>query len=149
MECVGGNGTIEESPLARLYRDAPVNAIWEGSGNVQCLDVLRVLSRDPDAKPALLGELALARGADPRLDALTASLSTRLVRDEQPQREARRLVEDLALALQASLLLRHAPPAVADGFCAARLGDSRGLMPGTLPGGVDCTAIVERATPST
>ena len=149
MECVGGNGTIEESPLARLYRDAPVNAIWEGSGNVQCLDVLRVLSRDPDAKPALLGELALARGGDPRLDALTASLSTRLVRDEQPQREARRLVEDLALALQASLLLRHAPPAVADGFCAARLGDSRGLMPGTLPAGVDCTAIVERATPST
>lgn len=147
MECVGGNGTIEESPLARLYRDAPVNAIWEGSGNVQCLDVLRALARDPDAIPALLDELRLARGANQRLDALAGRLADRLAQTEQPQREARRLVEDLALALQASLLVRHAPPAVADGFCAARLGETRGLMPGTLPASVDCAAIVDRAMP--
>lgn len=149
MECVGGNGTVEESPLARLYRDAPVNAIWEGSGNVQCLDVLRVLGRDREALPAFIDELRLARGADRRLDALTGRLAERLARPDPPPREARVLVEDMALALQASLLVRHAPPAVADGFCAARLDAARGLMPGALPAGVDCKAIIERATPVT
>jgi len=147
MECIGGNGTIEESPLARLYRDAPINAIWEGSGNVQCLDVLRALARERDATPAILDELRLARGADRRLDALTTRLADRLARADQPQCEARILVEDLALALQASLLVRHAPSAVADGFCAARLAATRGLMPGTLPATVDCAAIVDRAMP--
>ena len=116
---------------------------------MQCLDVLRALARDPDAKPALLGELRLAHGANRHLDALTERLADRLARPDQPQREARLLVEDLALALQASLLVRHAPPVVADGFCAARLGDARGLMPGTLPAGVDCAAIMQRATPAT
>lgn len=149
MECVAGNGTIEESPLARLYRDAPINAIWEGSGNVQCLDVMRALARERDAIPAVLDELRLARGADRRLDALTGRLADRLATPDPPQREARMLVEDLALALQAALLVRHAPSAVADGFCAARLGADRGLMPGTLPTSVDCRAIVERATPGT
>lgn len=149
MECVAGNGTIEESPLARLYRDAPINAIWEGSGNVQCLDVLRALARERDAVPVVLDELRLARGADRRLDALIDRLADRLAQPAPPPREARMLVEDLALALQASLLARHAPAAVADGFCAARLDAARGLMPGTLPTTVDCAAVVERATPGT
>ena len=116
---------------------------------MQCLDVLRALARERDAVPVVLDELRLARGADRRLDALIDRLADRLAQPAPPPREARMLVEDLALALQASLLARHAPAAVADGFCAARLDAARGLMPGTLPTTVDCAAVVERATPGT
>jgi putative acyl-CoA dehydrogenase len=140
LECLGGNGYVEESPMPRLLRDAPLNGIWEGSGNVMSLDVLRALAREPEGLPAFLAECELARGADARLDAHLDALTP-------PSDEwgARRGVEDLALAFQASLLVRFAPPFVADAFCAGRLGDARGRVFGTLPAGVDGEAIVERA----
>jgi putative acyl-CoA dehydrogenase len=141
LECLGGNGYVEESPMPRLLRDAPLNGIWEGSGNVIALDVLRALAREPAAGEAFMAECALARGADARLDAHLDAL--RMPGDPW---EARRAVEDLALAFQASLLVRHAPGFVADAFCAARLaGPGRAF--GTVPAGVDGRAIVDRALP--
>ncbi len=148
MECLGGNGYVEESMLPRLYREAPVNAIWEGSGNVICLDVLRALVREPDCAPALLAELRQARGADRRLDAWTARLEAELADPADAELRARRTVERVALALEASLLVRFAPPFVADAFCAARLGSEDGLAGlhfGALPRGIECARIVERA----
>ena len=148
MECLGGGGYVEESILPRLYREAPVNAIWEGSGNVICLDVLRALVREPECTPALLAELALAKGADRRLDAWVAKLEAELADPTDAELRARRLVERIALALQASLLVRGAPGFVADAFCAARLGDPdgiAGLQFGALPRGVECRKVVERA----
>jgi putative acyl-CoA dehydrogenase len=139
LECLGGNGYVEESPLPRLLRDAPLNGIWEGSGNVIALDVLRALAREPDGIEAFIAECSLARGGNARLDAHLDSLPTAL----DPW-SARRAVEELALAFQASLLVRFAPPYVADAFCAARLGDG-GRAFGTLPAGVDGAAIVARA----
>jgi putative acyl-CoA dehydrogenase len=140
LECLGGNGYVEESPMPQLLRDAPLNGIWEGSGNVMSLDVLRALAREPEGLPAFLAECELARGADGRLDAHLDTLAA-----PASEWEARRGVEDLALAFQASLLVRHAPPAVADAFCAGRLGEARGRAFGTLPAGVDGAAIVARA----
>jgi putative acyl-CoA dehydrogenase len=149
MECLGGNGYVEESILPRLYREAPVNAIWEGSGNVICLDVLRAMAREPESLPAFLAELQLARGADRRLDALCDRLESELRQPAEAELRARRVVEAMALALEASLLVRHAPQAVADAFCASRLGEggAAGLIFGTLPAGVAFREIVERATP--
>ena len=147
MECLGGNGYVEESLLPRLYREAPVNAIWEGSGNVVCLDVLRASVREPASLPALMAELRLARGADRRLDAWVDGLEGELARPEEAERRARRSVERLALALQASLLVRHAPQAVADAFCASRLGDG-GLSFGTLPPASDLGPILARSAPA-
>ena len=147
MECLGGNGYVEESILPRLYREAPVNAIWEGSGNVISLDVLRAMVREPDALPALLAEIRLARGADPRCDRTLGEVERALSDPTDAEQRARLLVEKLALALQASLLLRHSPPAIADAFCAGRL-DEGGHLFGTLPRGVDFAAILDRATPA-
>lgn len=147
MECLGGNGYVEESILPRLYREAPVNAIWEGSGNVICLDVQRAMLREPDSVPAFLAELHLARGADDRLDALVATLEATLADPTRVEARARRTVEQMALALQASLLVRGAPSAVADAFCGGRLGDDRGLVFGSLPDGAAWQEIIERATP--
>ncbi len=147
LECLGGNGYVEESPMPLLYRDAPLNGIWEGSGNVIALDVLRALGREPEGLPAFLAECELARGADRRLDAHLDALPAALasLAGDDAQWGARHVVEDLALALQASLLVRNAPPAVADAFCAGRLGPSRGRVYGTLPAGIDGAAIVDRA----
>jgi putative acyl-CoA dehydrogenase len=147
MECLGGNGYVEDSGLPRLYREAPVNAIWEGSGNVIALDVLRAIRREPDALPALLAELRLARGADRRFDAWLAQLDAALADGSDPEPRARGLVEALALGLQASLLFRGAPDEVAEGFCAARLDPQRGLGFGALPAGAALRSIVERAAP--
>jgi putative acyl-CoA dehydrogenase len=144
MECLGGGGYVEESVLPRLYREAPVNAIWEGSGNVICLDVLRAAVREPETVPAFLEELRPTRGADPRLDAWVARLEDELARPEQAERRARGLVERMALALQASLLVRGAPGAVAEAFCRSRL-EERGLLFGALPPDVDAAALCERA----
>ena len=140
LECLGGNGYVEESPLPRLLRDAPLNGIWEGSGNVIALDVLRALAREPDGLAAFVAECELARGGNAALDAHLDALPVTL----DPW-SARRGVEELALAFQASLLVRFAPPFVADAFCAARLARGGGRVYGTLPAGVDGTAIVARA----
>ena len=145
LECLGGNGYVEESGLPRLYRDAPLNSIWEGSGNVQALDVLRTLRREPDSATAFLDEVAVAGGADRRLDEAVTGLKALLAEPDEAQ--ARRVAERMALVLQGALLVRHAPPAVADAFCASRLGGDHGGTFGTLPRGVDTEAIVARAAP--
>jgi putative acyl-CoA dehydrogenase len=147
LECLGGNGYVEESGMPRLYREAPLNSIWEGSGNVNALDVLRALSRSPEVRDAVLREVALAEGADRRLDAFAAELRRELDEPDALEHRARRLVERLALALQGSLLVRHAPGIVADAFCAARLARDAGLAYGTLPRGIDTAAIAERHLP--
>jgi putative acyl-CoA dehydrogenase len=147
LECLGGNGYVEDFPMARLYREAPLNSIWEGSGNVNALDVLRALGREPHAWEAFRTELSLAGGADARLDRAVAKLEEDLADTGDIESRARRLVEQMALVLQGSLLVRHAPPAVADAFCASRLGGDWGYAFGTLPSGADTQAIVERATP--
>ena len=150
LECLGGNGFVEDSGMPLLYRDAPLSSIWEGSGNVAALDVLRALVKEPDGFPAFLAECELAAGGDARLDAhllrVREQAQSTFSADE-PQFHARRIVEDLAVGLQASLLVRHSPPAVADAFCAARLGSDRGRVYGTLPPGVQATPIIDRAVP--
>lgn len=160
LECLGGNGYVEDSGMPQLYRDAPLSSIWEGSGNVSALDVLRAMAKEPEGLPAFLAECDLAAGADARLDAHLAAVRHRTESlfdpaDPTPvdqrlstaQFTARALVEDLAVALQASLLVRHAPAAVADAYCAGRLGGG-GRVYGTLPAGVDARSIVDRALPA-
>ena len=140
MECHGGNGFIEDHVMARLYRDAPLNGLWEGSGNVICLDVMRALSREKEARRVLLGEIAQAKGAHKAMDAwLQAD------RPEMTEGNARRVVEDLALGMAASLLLRYAPAEVADAFCATRLQRDYGMAFGTLPESVGRNEILSRA----
>ncbi|GGT94522.1 acyl-CoA dehydrogenase family protein [Streptomyces coeruleorubidus] len=148
-ECLGGNGYVEESGLPRLVRESPLNSIWEGAGNVQALDVLRALQREPGAFDAYLREVGQARGADHRLDAAIKNLLTELADLEGVEGRARRLAERLALVLQGSLLVRFAPPQVADAFCAARLGGDGGAAFGTLPPSLDLASVVERARPVT
>jgi putative acyl-CoA dehydrogenase len=148
MECLGGNGYVEDSGLPRLYREAPVNAIWEGSGNVICLDVLRAIVHEPESLAALLGEIRQAAGASRTLDAWITDLDRELADGENLEQRARIVVERLALALQASLLVRNAPAAVADAFCASRLSGGVGGVFGTLPNGTDSRAILKRATPT-
>jgi putative acyl-CoA dehydrogenase len=151
LECLGGNGFVEDSGLPLLYRDAPLNSIWEGSGNVAALDVLRAMAREPEGLPAFLDECSLAAGADARLDAhleRVRATAVEVFESAEPQFSARQVVEDLAVALQASLLVRFAPPAVSDAFCAARLAGDGGRVYGTLPAGVDAAAIVDRALPA-
>jgi putative acyl-CoA dehydrogenase len=146
LECLGGAGFVEESALPRLYRQSPVNGVWEGSGNVICLDVLRALARAPETLDAYWDEVALAAGDDHRLDIAVESLRTELGDLDAIESRARRLVERMAVVFQGSLLVRHAPAVVADAFCASRLAGS-GLAFGTLPAGVDTGAIVRRARP--
>ncbi|MBP5910005.1 DNA alkylation response protein [Streptomyces sp. LBUM 1478] len=146
-ECLGGNGYVEESGMPRLLRESPLNSVWEGAGNVQALDVLRALRREPGALDACLREVGAARGADHRLDGAIKDLLTELADLEGVEARARRLVERLALVLQGALLVRYAPPAVADAFCASRLGGDRGSAFGTLPHTLDLASIVERARP--
>jgi putative acyl-CoA dehydrogenase len=145
MEVMGGNGYVEDGPLARLYREFPVNSIWEGSGNVMCLDVLRGFAKGPDVRDALAAELGLAAGVDPRYDAYCARLLESLPAASQEEFGARRLAEQLVVAVQAGLLLRHAPAFVADAFVASRVARDVGGAFGRLPAGVDCAAILARA----
>jgi putative acyl-CoA dehydrogenase len=147
LECLGGNGYVEDFPMARVYREAPLNSIWEGSGNVNALDVLRALGREAGAWEAFRDEVGLAAGADQRLDAAVAALDASLSDTSDIEVRARRLVEQMALVLQGSLLVRYAPPYVADAFCASRLTGDWGHSFGTMPPGVDTKSIVERATP--
>ncbi len=152
LECLGGNGYVEESGLPRLYRESPLASIWEGSGNVAALDALRALTRQPESAEAFLAEVGRAAGADPRLDRAVARLHDEL-RDigtdrAQAESRARRLVETMALVLQGALLVRHGHPAVADAFTASRLDGDWGSAFGTLPAGTDTATIVKRALPA-
>jgi putative acyl-CoA dehydrogenase len=148
LECHGGPGYIEESILPRLYREAPVNGIWEGSGNVICLDVLRAMFREPAAIPAFTGELEQARGGNARLDAAVDRLAVELDDPENLELRARGLTELMAVCWQGALLVRHAPAAVADAFCASRLGDRWHGAYGALPANVDAAAVIARARPA-
>jgi putative acyl-CoA dehydrogenase len=147
MECHGGNGYVEESGMPRLYREAPLASIWEGSGNVMSLDVLRALARSPRALEVYLDEVELAHGADRRLDGRVARLREQFADPQTLETRARRVVEEMALCLQGSLLVRNGPAAVADAFCASRLGGEGGLEYGTLPAGSDFDAIIQRGRP--
>jgi putative acyl-CoA dehydrogenase len=145
VECLGGNGYVEESGLPRLYRETPLNSIWEGSGNVAALDVLRAMSREPGSVEAFISEVEWASGTDRRFDEAVGRLKKELKSPEEAG--ARRLVELMAVALQASLVLRYSPHETADAFCASRLEADRGRAYGTLPSGVDAVSIVERHRP--
>ena len=147
MECIGGSGVMEDSPFPRLFRESPVNAIWEGSGNVQCLDVLRAMGKTPEVVQAYFAEVDKAKGANATLDRYVGALRNEFVDLAEIEYRARGLVDRMALAIQAALLVQHAPAAVADAFCASRLADGGHRNFGTLPRGADCGAIVERATP--
>ena len=148
LECLGGNGYVEESGMPRLYREMPLNSIWEGSGNVQCLDVIRAMIRSPESIEVFIAEIDQGAGAEPRLDAALDGLRAELADSDGLESRARRVVERMALVLQGSLLVRHGDPAVADAFCASRLeGDAGGAF-GTLPQGVDFARIVERHAPA-
>jgi len=147
QECLGGAGYVEESPLPRLYRQAPLNSIWEGSGNIQCLDVLRALQREPACREALLAELEDARHADARVNAHVAALRRDLDVGDVLEAEARRFTERLALALQAATLFRAGNDALAEAFVAARIGEARGACYGALPGGIPVAALLDRVLP--
>jgi len=147
LECLGGNGYVEESGMPRLVRESPLASIWEGSGNVQCLDVLRGMGRSPASVEAFFAEVGEAAGAEPRLDSYVASLRDELTDLEAIESRARRVVERMALTLQGSLLVRFGDPAVADAFCASRLAGDWGQAFGTLPAGIDFERIVARHTP--
>ncbi|MDQ3879099.1 MAG: acyl-CoA dehydrogenase family protein [Actinomycetota bacterium] len=147
VECLGGNGYVEESGMPRLYRETPLNSIWEGSGNVNCLDVLRAMQRSPGSVDAFRAELDVTSGADAALDRHIDEIWRELSSVEEIEIRARRIVEMMAVALQASLLIRHAPASVADAFVASRVARDRGRAYGTLPVGVDFEGIVERHRP--
>ncbi|MGW7532379.1 acyl-CoA dehydrogenase family protein [Amycolatopsis sp. NPDC054798] len=145
LECFGGNGYVEESGMPRLYREAPLMSIWEGSGNVAALDALRAMGRQPESVAAYFAEVELAAGGDARLDDAVDRLKKDLSDVDDLEFRARRVVESMALVLQGSLLVRHAPRAVADAFCGTRFGGDWGLAFGTLPAGTDISAIIARA----
>ncbi len=148
LECFGGNGYAEESGMPRLFRESPLMSIWEGSGNVQCLDALRAMVKSPASTEVLFDEIGESRGADARLDRFTEDLRDSIATSpETLEVRARRVVEGMALALQASQLVRHGDPAVADAFCASRLEGDWGAAFGTLPSGTDFETIIERNRP--
>ncbi|CAJ1508456.1 acyl-CoA dehydrogenase family protein [[Mycobacterium] burgundiense] len=145
MECLGGNGYVEDSGLPRLYREAPLMGIWEGSGNVSALDTLRAMTTRPESVEVLFDDLGQAAGSDPRLDAHIAGLKQQLGELETIEFRARKVAEDIALAMQGALLVRHGHPAVAEAFLATRLAGQWGGAYGTLPAGLDVAPILERA----
>ncbi|MEO7078070.1 MAG: acyl-CoA dehydrogenase family protein, partial [Rhodococcus sp. (in: high G+C Gram-positive bacteria)] len=144
LECLGGNGYVEESGMPRLFRESPLMSIWEGSGNVAALDSLRALAKQPDSVEAYFTEVSLASGSDSRLDDAIARVGKELSDRSDIEYRARRVVELMALVFQGSLLVRHGDPAVADAFCASRLGEDWGGAFGTLPTGVDTRAVLAR-----
>ncbi|GAA3226835.1 acyl-CoA dehydrogenase family protein [Actinocorallia longicatena] len=147
LECLGGNGYVEDSGLPRLFRESPLNSIWEGSGNVAALDLLRAMAKEPETLEAFFAEVELASGADGNLDAAIRQAKDSLLDLGTIELRARRIAERFALILQASLLVRHGHPAVADAFCASRLGGDWGIAFGTLPPGLNLATIIDRATP--
>jgi putative acyl-CoA dehydrogenase len=147
LECLGGNGYVEESGMPLIFRESPLNSIWEGSGNVNALDVLRALSREPEVLDAWIVEVGKAHGADARLDRAVTQTLESLADSEGAEVGARRLAGQMAACLQGALLVQHSTPEVSDAFCATRLGQEYGGTLGTLPRGIDLQAIVERTTP--
>jgi putative acyl-CoA dehydrogenase len=147
MECIGGSGVMEDSPFPRLFRESPVNAIWEGSGNIQCLDVLRVMRKSPAVVEGLFDELGATKGANADLDRCIGELQREVADTADLEHRARAIVDRIALAFQASLLVRHAPSFVFDAFCASRLTGAGQRNFGALSRNADCAAIIERATP--
>jgi putative acyl-CoA dehydrogenase len=145
LECHGGNGFIEEQPMPRLYREAPLNGIWEGTGNVICLDVLRAMNREPDAVAALLAELAQARGTDRQLDAFFDELETELSDLHDQEYRGRQITCMIATAVEAALLVRHSTTAVADAFVTSRLERMPNRAFGSLPRGAETAAIIARS----
>jgi putative acyl-CoA dehydrogenase len=148
LECLGGNGYVEESAMPLLFRESPLNSIWEGSGNVNALDVLRALTREPEVLEAWITEVGRAQGEDPRLDRAVHHVLESLADTSALEVGARRLAGQMAACLQGALLVQHAPASVADAFCATRLGTEYAGTMGTLPRGTDLPAIVERTTPT-
>ena len=144
LECLGGNGYVEDCIMPRLYRESPLNSIWEGAGNVNCLDVLRAIRKEPESLESFVTEIRLAKSGDRRLDTYTEQLESRLTRD-LADCDSRRLTEHLALALQASLVVRHSPPTMADAFCASRLAGDWGHAFGTLASRTNFREIIDRA----
>jgi putative acyl-CoA dehydrogenase len=148
LECLGGNGYVEESVMPLLFRESPLNSIWEGSGNVNALDVLRALSREPEALNAWIVEVGKAHGTDERLDRAVDRVLEQLADTSELELRSRRLAGQMAAVLQGALLVQHAPAPVADAFCATRLGTEYGGTMGMLPRGIDLRSILERATPT-
>jgi putative acyl-CoA dehydrogenase len=144
LECLGGNGYVEESGMPRLFRQSPLNGIWEGSGNVICLDVLRAMARSPESVEILLDELRAGTGANRHLDDAVDRAAKQVAALREPEWEARRLVEELALVLQASLLVRFGDPVVADTFCLTRLAGDHGRAFGSLPVRTDAAHVISR-----
>jgi putative acyl-CoA dehydrogenase len=147
LECIGGSGVMEDCMMPRLFRESPVNAVWEGSGNVQCLDVLRAAQKSPATVAAFFSELARARGANDVLDSYVAALAADLTDLDELEYRARDVADRMALALQAALLVQHAPNEVGDAFCRSRLVLSGYRNFGALPRGVACQSIIDRARP--
>jgi putative acyl-CoA dehydrogenase len=150
MEALGGNGYVEEGVMARVYREMPLNSIWEGSGNVMCLDVLRAFAKSPDALEVIREEWRAAKGGNTILDEYASKLEQDLsvaLKSETIERNARRLTERLALCISSSLLVRHAPDAVSDAFCSSRLAGDWGHAFGTLNNSAKLKEIIERAMP--
>ncbi len=148
LESLGGNGYVEESIMPRLYREVPLNSIWEGSGNVNSLDVLRAMGKEPRVVQAFLAEIALSNGKNAHFDVAANQLKRELANLDSIELRARRVVEQMALLLQGALLLRTGNSAVAEAFCTTRLGGDWGRAFGTLPKSVDMKGIVERALPT-
>lgn len=144
LECLGGNGYVEDCSMPRLHRESPLNSIWEGSGNVNCLDVLRILAKEPESRESFFAEIRLCKGADSRLDATIETLEASLTH-APTECDARRTSEQLALILQASLLIRHGPSNLAEAFCSSRIAGDWGHNFGTLPGASDFQALLDRA----
>jgi putative acyl-CoA dehydrogenase len=148
MECIGGSGVMEDSIMPRLFRESPVNAIWEGSGNIQCLDLLRALHKEPAALSSYFDEIGKARGQNDELDTAIAALKRQFDDTDTLESRARAIVESMALALAGALLVQYAPDVVATAFCASRLGqDGRRHLYGALPAETNCEAIIARAFP--
>lgn len=147
LECLGGNGYVEESRMPRLYREAPLLSVWEGSGNVAALDVLRAMARQPESVEVFFDELDASAGGDQRLDTAVEKLKGAFTDVASLEHRARSVVGEMALALQGALLVRYGHPAVADAFCASRLSGEWGTVFGTLPTGLDLASIIDRATP--
>jgi putative acyl-CoA dehydrogenase len=146
LECLGGNGYVEESLMPRLYREAPLNGIWEGVGNMVCLDIFRAVEREPGSLSIFWTHIKEARGSDRRLDAFACRLERELIDASEQEARARRVAEMMALALQGALLVQHSLPAVADAFCASRLGGDWGAAFGTLPAGLALDQVISRAS---